>query len=74
MPRLITFPVVAEATTAAPTVAGVAVRLVSRYRAAAPATCGAAIDVPLSVAVAVFEVLQVDRMLTPGAKRSTQVP
>ena len=36
--------------------AGVAVGLAAKYSAAAPATCGEDIDVPLIVAVAVFEV------------------
>jgi hypothetical protein len=35
------------------TVAGVALGFPSRYRAATPATCGAAIEVPLKDAVAV---------------------
>src|SRR5688500_6316251 len=44
------------------------------YRAATPATCGEAIEVPLSVAVAVFDVYQAERMEEPGAKRPRQVP
>ena len=43
-------------------------------RAAAPTTCGVAIDVPLIVLVAVSDVYQDDVMLWPGAKMSTQVP
>lgn len=39
-----------------------------------PATCGAAIDVPLLVDVAVLEVCQVERIELPGANRSRQVP
>src|SRR5690349_17538695 len=46
----------------------------ARYNAAAPATCGAAIDVPLIVLVAVSPVPQADVMLMPGANTSTQVP
>ena len=45
-----------------------------RISAAAPATCGVAIEVPLIVFVAVSAVCQDDVMLEPGAKRSTQVP
>ncbi len=48
--------------------------LLWRNRAATPATCGVAIDVPLSVAVAVSLVSQADRMLEPGAKISTTLP
>ena len=44
------------------------------YSAAAPATCGEAIEVPLNVARAVFEVIQADTMLEPGAKISRHVP
>lgn len=40
----------------------------------APATCGAGMEVPLSVAVAVAPVCQAEPMLTPGACRSTQEP
>jgi len=43
-------------------------------RAAAPATCGVAIDVPLMVLVAVSLVFHADVMFTPGAKMSRQVP
>jgi len=39
--------------------------------AAAPATCGVAIDVPLSVAVEVFDELYVLNIPDPGAARST---
>ena len=45
-----------------------------RTSAAAPATCGVAIDVPLIVFVAVLDVYHADVMLEPGAKMSTQVP
>ena len=61
-------------TTAVRTAAGEAPGLLWRNRAATPATCGAAIDVPLSVAVAVSLVRQVERMLEPGAKMSTTLP
>ena len=56
------------------TVAGEAARLFCRKRAATPATCGAAIDVPLIVAVAVLLVYHADVMLEPGAKMSTTLP
>ena len=39
-----------------------------------PATCGEAIDVPLSVKVAVSESTYADVMSTPGANTSTQLP
>ena len=45
-----------------------------RICAAKPATCGAAIEVPLMVWVAVDEVYQADLIELPGAKRSRQVP
>ena len=35
---------------------------------------GVAIDVPLMVLVAVFDVYQAEVMLTPGANQSTQLP
>ena len=41
--------------------------------AAAPATCGDAIEVPLMVLVAVLLVHQAEVMLDPGAKMSTQL-
>ena len=44
-----------------------------RTRAATPATCGVAIDVPLIVLVA-GRVVHAEVMLEPGANRSTQVP
>src|SRR4051812_49679814 len=65
---------VALSLSAAATSAGVAVGLALRYRAAAPATCGAAIEVPLSVAVIVALPIQSDLTSTPGATRSTQLP
>ena len=42
--------------------------------AATPATCGAAIDVPLIVLVAVSDVDHAEVMLEPGAKMSRHVP
>src|SRR3954454_11111981 len=52
------------------TPAGEAVGLADRYSAAAPVTCGVAIDVPLMVLVAVSLLFQAEVMLTPGAKMS----
>ena len=43
-------------------------------RATIPATCGAAIDVPLSTNVAVSESTYAEVTSTPGANRSTQLP
>src|SRR4051794_25482157 len=45
-----------------------------RKTAAAPAACGAAIEVPLMVLVAVSLLFQSEVMLTPGANQSTQLP
>jgi hypothetical protein len=66
--------VVALLTIAAVTVAGEAPEFVSRNSAATPATCGAAIEVPEMVLVAVSLVLHAEVMLEPGAKMSRQVP
>jgi hypothetical protein len=52
----------------------VAVGLAARWRAAAPATCGVAIDVPLIVLVAESPVCHAEAMLEPGAKMSRQEP
>src|SRR4051794_17745913 len=59
---------------AALTVAGVGLLCVCASRAAAPVTCGVAIDVPLMVLVAVVDVYHDDVMLEPGANRSTHGP
>src|SRR5690606_36834462 len=53
-------PVVALAMIAFSTWAGVAPGLLARYRAATPATCGAAIEVPLMVLGAVLLVCQAE--------------
>src|SRR6185503_4778777 len=74
VPGLPTTPVVALPTIAAATVAALWLPNCERYRAATPATCGVAIDVPLIVLVAVSLVFHVEVMLEPGAKTSTQVP
>ena len=58
----------------------VATRLTERVlsalsaKAAMPATCGEAIDVPEIVFVAVVEVYQAEVMIEPGAKTSTHEP
>ena len=54
--------------------AGVAPGSICNHSAAAPATCGAAIDVPDIVRVELDEVMPTERMLTPGAKTSTHDP
>lgn len=74
VPALVTTPVVAAEVSALATWAGVYVGCAARISAAAPTTCGVAIDVPLIVLVAVLLVYQDDVMLVPGAKMSTQVP
>ena len=43
-------------------------------KAATPATCGEAIDVPEIVFVALFDVYQDEVMFEPGAKTSTHEP
>src|ERR1044072_1928885 len=59
---------------AAATVAGEAPGLLSKNKAATPATCGVAMEVPEIVLVAVSLVFQDEVMLDPGAKISTHVP
>lgn len=74
MPALVTTFVVAPLTIALRTVAAEADGFACLYRAATPATCGEAMEVPLNVAVAVFEVEYADRIPEPGAKMSKHVP
>ena len=74
VPGFVTLLGVAPRMTAALTAAGSAAGVACRISAAAPATCGVAIDVPLIVFVAVFEVRHADVMFVPGAKRSRHVP
>src|SRR3712207_4029636 len=57
---------------ALPTVAGAADGLPCRYSAAAPATCGLAMEVPSMVLVPPYSHALV--MYSPGAYRSTQLP
>jgi hypothetical protein len=66
--------VVALLMIAAVTVAGEAPGFVSKKRAATPATCGEAIEVPEIVLVAVSLVRHAEVILEPGAKMSTHVP
>ena len=65
--RPVTTPLVALATSSSRTCAGVQLGLAPRTSAAAPATCGEAIDVPLIVLVALGPPIQADVMLEPGA-------
>ncbi len=58
----------------ATTAAGVACGLACKARAATPATCGDAMEVPLMVLVAVLLLIHAEVMPEPGAKTSTQVP
>ena len=74
VPAPVTTPVVESATRRSRTCAGVKLGFAESTNAAAPATCGVAIDVPLMVFVAVLEVFQAEVMLDPGAKMSRQVP
>src|SRR5712691_2571300 len=62
-PTLVNRSVVALLTTPAWTSAGVALGNALRYSAAAPATCGVAIEVPLIVLVAVSLVIHAEVML-----------
>ncbi len=55
-PAAFTRPIVVLVSTASPTLAGVADGFAARCSAATPATCGAAIEVPLAPAVAPFDV------------------
>jgi hypothetical protein len=66
--------VVAPSRIAATTVAGVAPVLPESRSAAAPATCGAAMDVPDSERDPVVEVLEADTIAEPGANTSTHDP
>ena len=63
---LLILPGVAALVSASTTAAGVAVGWPARYSAAAPTTCGVAVDVPLIVLVAVSGQAYDDVMPTPG--------
>jgi hypothetical protein len=65
--RLVTLPEVALEASALATCAGVADGFTDRNSAAAPVTCGVAIEVPLIVFVAVSLVAHAEVMFTPGA-------
>ena len=67
-------PFVVAASIAAQTCSGVACGFVWRRSAAAPATCGDAIDVPFFVADATSEVMPAETMPVPGANRSLHGP
>src|SRR5690606_4972469 len=74
LPGLPTTPLVAAEVSAVETCAGLAEGLSARYRAAAPATCGLAMEVPEMVLVAVSLVRQAEVMEEPGANRSSTEP
>ncbi len=70
----LTTPDVALPVSAELTCAAVAVGFASRYKAAAPTTCGVAMDVPLMVLVAVLLPIHAEVMFTPGARILTHDP
>jgi hypothetical protein len=74
VPALATLLAVADAMIALATSSGRSAGLAPSSRAAAPATCGLAIDVPLNVAVAVADVWYADKIDEPGANTSRQAP
>ena len=74
VPGLVTTLFVAMFRIVPPTTAAEAVGLFCRYRAATPATCGLAIEVPLEMAAAVSLVFHDEVTLVPGAKRSRHEP
>jgi len=70
----LTTPGVALACSSCATSAGDSKGLFDSSCATMPATCGAAMLVPLIMATAVSDDTPSDMMLEPGAKRSTQAP
>lgn len=74
VPGLVTTLRVAEVAIADDTSAGVRAGFCDKAKAATPATCGAAIDVPDIVRVAVSDECPADTMLDPGANTSRQEP
>jgi hypothetical protein len=74
VPALVTTLLVAALITADMTVAGDAAGTADKYRAAIPATCGDAIDVPFNVFVALFPVYHAEVIPEPGANRSRHAP
>ena len=73
-PGLLTALRVAEVAIADATCAGVRAGFCDKASAATPATCGAAIEVPLSVRVALSDECPADTMLEPGANTSRHEP
>ena len=73
-PGLLTTPGVAPSMIPCLTCAGAAPGVPDSSRAATPAACGAAIDVPDSTSVALGSLLQADSMSTPGANTVTHGP
>jgi hypothetical protein len=69
---LLLFAVVVAAVFSAPSTDAGLTLVRDRYKAAPPAPCGLAIEVPDNVVVPPFN--RVERMLTPGAQISTQLP
>jgi hypothetical protein len=69
-----TTPRVAAPNRAAATCVGVSCGWSDSHSAATPATCGAAIEVPLIVLLAVSLLVHAEVMPQPGAKMSTQLP
>src|ERR687886_79318 len=67
-------PLTARAVTVWATSAGEAADCFSSTRAATPATCGDAIEVPESVAVALSDADESERIELPGANTSRQLP
>jgi hypothetical protein len=74
VPGLVTTFAVDEVMSEFITCAGDAVVTAERKRAARPATCGAAIDVPDIVAIAVVEEIPAETMPDPGANMSRHAP
>ena len=74
LPALPTRPVVAFSTRAREMASTVAVGVAASKRAATPATCGDAIEVPDHVALAVSEPLFEEVIASPGAKMSRHEP
>ena len=74
VPGLVMTPLVALLTSESRTCCGVNDGFCASTSAAAPVTCGVAIDVPLMVFVAVLLVFHAEVIEEPGAKMSRQVP
>ena len=74
MPAFTTLPWVAEVIRLVATCCGDHAAFAPSTSAAAPATCGVAMEVPLMTAVPESLVYPAEVMSEPGANRSTQVP